>query len=66
MTKHYFVSYISFDNGTTKRGHGLLTVTNQSLSEIAKVIAQENNTENITITCLQDLSEEEYNMLKGE
>ena len=65
MTKHYFVSYLSSDNGTTKRGHALVTVTNQSLSEIAKIIAKGSNTDNITIICLKDLSEEEFNMLKG-
>ena len=66
MTKHYFVSYISFDNGTTTVGHALITATNQSLSEIAESIAKENNTESITITCLKDLSEEELNMLSGK
>lgn len=62
MTKYYFVSYISFD----KRGHGLITVTDQSLSDITKILATEANTENIVITCLKDLSKEEFNMLKGE
>ena len=66
MTKHYFVSYLSFDNGTTKRGHALIMVTNQSLSEITETIAKENNTKNVTITCLKDLSEDEFNMLGGK
>lgn len=66
MTKHYFVSYLSFDNGVSKRGHALIKVTNQSLLEITKVIEKENGADKIIITCLKDLREDEFNMLMGE
>ena len=47
--------------------HCLYKAVNEPLSEICSEIAKINDTtsDNVVITCLKDLTKEEYEMLKG-
>lgn len=69
MTKYYFASYIS---SSTKafisniNGCSILKVVDLTLVEVCDLIQKKNNLENpVVITCLKDLTEEEYQMLSG-
>lgn len=66
MTMFYFVSYLGNDNdsGEFKRGNGIIKVENYSLLKITQMLAEESNIKNVTIICLKELSEDEFNMLK--
>ncbi len=67
MTKYYFASYMGIIGcGSTKYGHCILTVKDRNLTEIAEMIAKEDNMLQATILCLKDLSKEEYKMLTSE
>lgn len=66
MTKYYFISYMRIDGHLQSRGHCVMYVKNGTLDAIARKIADTNGYNGpVMITCLKDLSEEEYNMLSG-
>ena len=66
MTKRYFISYIHANIGSTTYGHCMMTVSDTDLTGIAREIQKINNFKTLpTILCLKDLSEEEYEMLRG-
>lgn len=67
MTKHYFVSYITEKNGNISHRHCMIRITNKSLDCMCNYLAKSDNVspDRIIITCLKDLSKEEYEMLKG-
>lgn len=74
MKKYYFLSYIgnkkdsplSYRNSIT--ACGLMEVNDSSLIEIVKDIADKHELveKSIIITCMKDLTEEEYKMLNGK
>lgn len=67
MTKHYFISYICCNGNVTIYGHCMMTVNNLDLTGITREIQKINNFKTLpTIICLKDLSEKEYEMLKGD
>lgn len=66
MTKYYFISYIHCNGNVTTYGHCMMQVCNLDLTGIAQEIQEINNFKTLpTILCLKDLSEKEYEMLKG-
>ena len=66
MTKYYFISYICCNGNVTTYGHCMMTVSDTDLTGIAREIQKINNFKTLpTILCLKDLSEEEYEMLRG-
>lgn len=67
MIKHYFISYIACNGNVTTYGHCMMTVNNLDLTGIVRKLKEINNFNSLpTILCLKDLSEEEYEMLKGD
>lgn len=66
MTKYYFISYMHVDGNLHSRGHCVMYVKNSTLNAIARKIADINGYNgSVTITCLKELSEGEYDMLSG-
>lgn len=67
MTKYYFISYMCQSGARIMNRHCLYKAVDQPLYEICNDIAGINNTtpNSVIITCLKDLTEEEYEMLKG-
>ncbi len=67
MTKYYFIAYIGTkDQYVPISGNGLYKAKDASLAQIAEAIKEKNNLETVIITSMKDLTEEEYNMLKGD
>ncbi len=67
MIKYYFISYIACNGNVTTYGHCLMSVNNTDLTGISQELQEINNFDTLpTILCLKDLSEEEYEMLKGD
>lgn len=68
MTKYYFVSYITQNAENISHRHCIIRVKNKSLDYICNFLATVDNVSpnQITINCLKDLTEEEYEMLKGD
>ena len=66
MTKHYFVSYIHLDGATTTYGNCVVGRVDTDLTGLLQKIKDVNNFKNRpVILCLKDLSQEEYEMLRG-
>ncbi len=66
MTKHYFISYIHSDGATITYGNCVVGRVDTDLTGLLQKIKDVNNFKNRpVILCLKDLSEEEYEMLKG-
>lgn len=68
MTKYYFVSYMCRAGAQILNRHCLYKAVNQPLNGICNDIAEINGTtsDSVVITCLKDLTKEEYEMLSGE
>lgn len=66
MRKHYFISYIHSDGPTITYGNCVVGCVDTDLTGLVQKIKDVNNFKNRpVILCLKDLSEEEYEMLKG-
>lgn len=68
MIKYYFVSYMCQTGARILNQHCLYKAVDQPLDEMCNDIAEINNTtsDSVVITCLKDLTKEEYEMLSGE
>lgn len=65
MTKYYFVSYISQTDKGVAYNHCLFKAVDITLNGIAREIQENKDCSEVVILSLKDLTEEEYEMLRG-
>lgn len=65
MTKYYFISYAFQNTGQVLYAHCLFKGVDITLYGIVQLIQESSGSSNVIILSLKDLSEEEYEMLKG-
>ncbi len=67
MVKYYFVGFTAKQkDGMVVTGNDVMYVRNASLEEIEGSIIEKGDYSHAVVTSLKDLSEKEYEMLKGK